>query len=251
MLPQVLVKTHRFGHAVWLRILPILPILDELFYFSDFFDLSNEIIIRCSYICWLYIWAVDEMFLLFCPAHNRYKRSFICSSHHHPQCLVLSPSQHPTPHSGFLWPIAFVVVILLFIYLFSFFLAVLLIAVTSLVEHRLVVVMHRFSCSKACAIFLDQDSNPCLLPRQVDALLSYQWSPIHNFFTLVLWDTTILFLHSWKFALILFLFPFLLLIYYYFFFLLFLRDSLPSSSHLFPVLGYNSVGLPNCLMYFD
>ena len=38
---------------------------------------------------------------------------------------------------------------------------------------------------------------------------------------------------------ILFLFPSLLLTYYYFFFLLFLRDSLPSSSHLFSVLGYN------------
>ena len=38
---------------------------------------------------------------------------------------------------------------------------------------------------------------------------------------------------------ILFLFPSLLLIYYYFFFVLFLRDSLPSSSHLFSVLGYN------------
>ena len=38
-----------------------------------------------------------------------------------------------------------------------------------------VVVMHRLSCSVACATFLDQGQNPCLLHWQVDVLpLSHQ-----------------------------------------------------------------------------
>ena len=31
--------------------------------------------------------------------------------------------------------------------------------------------VHRLSYSKACGIFLDQGSNPCLLPWQADSLL--------------------------------------------------------------------------------
>ena len=60
----------------------------------------------------------------------------------------------------------------------------LLIAVASLVEHRLqgtqtsVVVAHRLGCSVACGIFLDQGLNPCLLHWQVYfSPLSYQGSP--------------------------------------------------------------------------
>ena len=44
-------------------------------------------------------------------------------------------------------------------------------------EHRLNSVAHRFSCSKACGIFLYQVSNLCLLRWQVDSLpLSHQGS---------------------------------------------------------------------------
>ena len=42
-----------------------------------------------------------------------------------------------------------------------------------------VVMVHRLSCSMTCGIFPDQESNLCLLLRQVDSLpLSYQGSPI-------------------------------------------------------------------------
>ena len=52
-----------------------------------------------------------------------------------------------------------------------------------IVEHGLsstgsVVVAHRLSCSKACGIFPDQGSNPCLLHWQADSIpLSHQGSP--------------------------------------------------------------------------
>ena len=42
-----------------------------------------------------------------------------------------------------------------------------------------VVAAHRRSCSAACGVFLDQESNPCLLPWQADSYsLSCQGSPI-------------------------------------------------------------------------
>ena len=45
-----------------------------------------------------------------------------------------------------------------------------------------VVVGHRLSCSEACEIFPDQESNPCLLHWQADSLpLSLQGSPKVNF----------------------------------------------------------------------
>ena len=44
--------------------------------------------------------------------------------------------------------------------------------------------VHRLSCSMACGIFLDQGSNPCLLPWQVDSLLlSHQGSLEGRFLT--------------------------------------------------------------------
>ena len=44
-------------------------------------------------------------------------------------------------------------------------------------RHRLNSWVHRFSCSAACGIFLDQGSNPCLLHWLVDSLpLSHQGS---------------------------------------------------------------------------
>ena len=49
-------------------------------------------------------------------------------------------------------------------------------------EHRLVIVEHGLSCSKASEIFPDQGLNPCLLPWQVDSLpLSHQGSPEPGF----------------------------------------------------------------------
>ena len=68
----------------------------------------------------------------------------------------------------------------------------LLVAVTSfLEEHRLqstgsIVVVGRLSFSKACGIFLDQGSNPCLLHWQADTLpLSHQETPqFHSFNTI-------------------------------------------------------------------
>ena len=42
-----------------------------------------------------------------------------------------------------------------------------------------VVAAHGLSCSAACGVFLDQGSDPCLLPWQVDSYsLSHQGSPI-------------------------------------------------------------------------
>ena len=38
------------------------------------------------------------------------------------------------------------------------------------------------SCSVACGIFLDQSSNPCLLPWQVDSLPLRHWANPHFFF---------------------------------------------------------------------
>ena len=34
---------------------------------------------------------------------------------------------------------------------------------------RIFIAMHRFSCPKACEIFLDQESNPCPLHWQADS----------------------------------------------------------------------------------
>ena len=43
-----------------------------------------------------------------------------------------------------------------------------------------IVVAHRLSCSTTCGIFLDQESNSCLLHWKVDSLpLSHQGSPIN------------------------------------------------------------------------
>ena len=43
-----------------------------------------------------------------------------------------------------------------------------------------IVVAHRLSSSTTCGIFLDQESNPCLLHWKVDSLpLSHQGSPIN------------------------------------------------------------------------
>ena len=45
---------------------------------------------------------------------------------------------------------------------------------------------HRLSCSTACRIFLDQESNRCLLHWQVNSLpLSHQGGPIHFFFLII------------------------------------------------------------------
>ena len=42
-----------------------------------------------------------------------------------------------------------------------------------------IVVAHRLSCSRACGIFLDQESNLCLMHWQADSLpLSHQGSPL-------------------------------------------------------------------------
>ena len=62
----------------------------------------------------------------------------------------------------------------------------LLIAVTSLVEHRgctgLLVVAHGLRHSTTCGISLDQGLNLCLLYRQVDSLpLSRQGRPTNRF----------------------------------------------------------------------
>ena len=53
----------------------------------------------------------------------------------------------------------------------------LLIAVASLVQHRLTVVAHRLSCSEACGIFLGQGLNQCLLHWQDPLPLNHQESP--------------------------------------------------------------------------
>ena len=50
-----------------------------------------------------------------------------------------------------------------------------------------VVVEHRLSCPAACAVFPEQESNPCLLHWQADSLpLSHQGSPL-SLFLWVLW----------------------------------------------------------------
>ena len=45
-----------------------------------------------------------------------------------------------------------------------------------------IVVVHQLSCSTSCGIFLDQGSNPCVLPWQTDSLpLSHQRRPGFSF----------------------------------------------------------------------
>ena len=54
----------------------------------------------------------------------------------------------------------------------------LVVAVPWLESTGSVVVAHELSCSKACGVFLDQESNPCLLNWQADSLpLSHQGNP--------------------------------------------------------------------------
>ena len=54
-----------------------------------------------------------------------------------------------------------------------------------------VAVAQRLSCPRACGIFPDQESNPCLLHWQVDSLpLSHQESPMafsFSFFNFSFW----------------------------------------------------------------
>ena len=46
-----------------------------------------------------------------------------------------------------------------------------------------VVMAHGISCPEACGIFLEQESNPCLLHCQVDSFpLGYQGGPCNMFF---------------------------------------------------------------------
>ena len=66
----------------------------------------------------------------------------------------------------------------------------LLIVVTShcrarALQHRLSIVAHWFSCSKACAIFPDQGSNPHLLHWQADSLSLSHWGSSWKFFFLL------------------------------------------------------------------
>ena len=50
-------------------------------------------------------------------------------------------------------------------------------------EGYFLVVVHRLSCSAACGIFLDQGSNPCPLPWQVNSdPLCHQESPLQSNF---------------------------------------------------------------------
>ena len=55
-------------------------------------------------------------------------------------------------------------------------------AAAAVAAHGLSIVPHRFSCSVACGILLDQVLNPCLLHWQADSLpLNHQGSPHFTF----------------------------------------------------------------------